>query len=268
MLKRAHWIGVAGVALIAPLAGVLHAGCQSTCELDSDCPQGTFCFLGPGQCAQAVPLGFCTDIADHCTAAAVPVCGCDNRTYLNACVASRNGQAQATSAACVNSPCLTNGDCQKDEVCSFTTVGICPGEGVSGSCVVKPTKCEDSLSAVCGCDGKTYQNVCEMQKAGVSELSATACSCQDNSQCGADQFCSFGGTAGSGCLGGAPMGTCAFRPKSCSTDVQEVCGCDGNTYQNGCLASKAGTNVAFMTACTASMLPDAGADGGDGGDGG
>ena len=272
MLKRAHWFAVGGVALIVPLAGVLHAGCQPTCTQDSECPSGTFCFLGPGQCAQPVPLGFCTDISEKCTAAAVPVCGCDNNTYVNACAASQHGQSAATMAACVPSPCGSASDpCPKGQFCQFTTTGTCQGQGVAGSCVVSPLTCQDTFQPVCGCDGKTYRNLCEMQKAGVSQLAPTGCSCQDNSQCGADQFCSFaiiGVGNVTGCLATAPVGACSPRPTSCSQLQQLVCGCDGNTYTNACIASQAGVNVALSGACTAAVLPDGGADGGDAGDGG
>jgi Kazal-type serine protease inhibitor domain len=269
MSKRAYWFGVGGVALILPLAGVLHAGCQATCEQDTDCPSGTFCFIGPDQCATPVPLGFCTDISQECTHATVTVCGCDNKTYLNACVASQKGQSYAATGACIAASCMSNADCgESDEVCAFTGVGICAGEGVTGSCVTIPTKCDDNFSPVCGCDGKTYQNVCDMQRAHTSELSAGGCSCQYNSQCGSGQFCNFnpGGAAnGSNCLASSPIGECTPMPTSCSPLEEPVCGCDGNTYPNGCVASMQGVNVAIAGACTSALLPDAGADGGDGG---
>jgi Kazal-type serine protease inhibitor domain len=44
-------------------------------------------------------------------------------------------------------------------------------------------------------------------------------------------------------------GRCEVRPRSCSSVYRPVCGCDGISYQNECLARSAGTSVARSTAC-------------------
>jgi hypothetical protein len=267
MSKRAYWFGVGGVALILPLAGVLHAGCQATCEQDTDCPSGTFCFIGPTDCASPVPEGFCTDISEICTKASVPVCGCNNKTYDNACLASQAGQAIASMSACAAAPCGASSEvCPKGQVCQFPNIGICPGQGVTGSCVTPLTSCGDALSLVCGCDGKTYDNLCEMQQAGASELTPGGCPCLDNTQCAANQFCALtiaGVINIGGCLEGDPVGTCSPMPTSCSLiQTMPVCGCDGNSYINGCVASQAGVNVALTGDCPPGVLADGGTDGG------
>ena len=94
---------------------------------------------------------------------------------------------------------------------------------------------------------------------------AGGCLCEDNSQCVSEKglFCNFnpgGAVTGSGCIGSSPTGQCTPMPTSCSQIQSPVCGCDGNTYGNGCIASQAGVNIAISTgACPAGVGP---ADGG------
>ena len=51
------------------------------------------------------------------------------------------------------------------------------------------------------------------------------------------------------CPGPAQQGVCTPRPQICPNVVIPVCGCDGKTYANGCVAARAGTSVAHQGAC-------------------
>ncbi len=78
---------------------------------------------------------------------------------------------------------------------------------------------------------------------------ASAGTCTANDQCGADEFCaSLFGECGK-------AGKCEARPKECVEHghpiVKPMCGCDGKTYDNACLAAVAGVNVDHEGACAA-----------------
>ena len=68
-------------------------------------------------------------------------------------------------------------------------------------------------------------------------------SCITSNDCAAGEYCEKTET---GCEAG---GTCVQDLLSCPQIVAEVCGCDGITYTNGCLARKAGASVLYPAPC-------------------
>ena len=79
--------------------------------------------------------------------------------------------------------------------------------------------------------------------------------CTTNEQCGANEFCSklFDSCGESG--------LCEPRPTDCSehghTHIKIVCGCDGKTYDNFCLAALAGVNIKSEGKCPEPAAPPA-----------
>jgi hypothetical protein len=79
------------------------------------------------------------------------------------------------------------------------------------------------------------------------EEEPVACGGWNPEPCPDGQFCNFPIESYCGFADGS--GVCEAIPDACIAQSEPVCGCDGNTYDNACLANAAGVSVKEEHAC-------------------
>jgi hypothetical protein len=224
------------------------------------CPADQFCDIPPEAiCGAADGTGVCRTKPSACTLEYAPVCGCDGMTYGTACAAASAGVSVASKGECgapSGGVCGTRGaaPCADNEYCAFTLDAQCGAADAPGKCAKKPDACTLQLAEVCGCDGKTYGNECTANSMGTAVAHTGACETGGSMcggfagvQCTGNQYCNF--PIATNCGSGDQAGQCADKPTACTKELHEVCGCDGKTYGNPCMAASAGTAIQKDGAC-------------------
>lgn len=245
-----------------------------TCTFDGDCAVGEYCKLEDGACFEPSFMhemleGTCTKKAEECYEVYAPVCGCDSKTYGNDCEAAAAGVSVGSLGECPAPPppppptvgCYENTDCNAGQFCKLQE-GECLAQPYSfapieGVCAEMPEGCPEYAEVVCGCDGETYSNPCFADGAGTSVAHHGFCTiapppasdCFNDQQCGADQFCKLSTGACKLPTTDIQQGKCTDRPEGCIELWSPVCGCDGKTYGNDCVAESAGVSVASLGEC-------------------
>ena len=242
---------------------VNHAGqCLTTaaCSSNLDCGDALFCDFDNAiaACGAGGAMGICRPRPQLCPDVVDPVCGCDGRTYGNACEAAAAGVDVASAGACTGARmCLQTAlNCGSAQYCDYSP-NSCGANGASGQCSQRPQTCPLLYRPVCGCDAATYGNACEAARAGVDVAQegecATVARCGGllGGQCQPEQFCDWEPNS---CGAADQEGICRPRPQGCPDVYQPVCGCDGNTYGNSCEAAARGLDVASEGACNGARV--------------
>lgn len=141
--------------------------------------------------------------------------------------------------------------CAAGLTCIFPT-GECGATDKGGLCVAVNDACDEIYAPVCGCDGKTYPNECDAHRAGASVQSiglcaGDPCDIRGGGPCAAGLACIH---PIEGACGAADVsGKCMAPPENCATISDPVCGCDGKTYGNECMANTEGVSAKSKGAC-------------------
>ena len=99
-----------------------------------------------------------------CTKELHEVCGCDDKTYGNPCLAAAAGTSIAKDGACQSGgggkTCggLLGEGCPSGEFCNYPESASCGAADQTGTCAPKTQFCTADYTPVCGCDTKTYGN--------------------------------------------------------------------------------------------------------------
>jgi Cys-rich repeat protein len=155
---------------------------------------------------------------------------CDPMPCVNYCATGFHRDNQGCLSECTcNEGCAADADCPQDYTCDH---GVCRKQDPCPQCS------HEQYVPVCGADGNTYANTCELECAGVALAHQGTCG---QNLCTSDADC----PAGMRCENGVCLAAC-----DCSGEPYDpVCGTDRVTYSNNCERQCAGAGLDHLGEC-------------------
>lgn len=225
----------------APVANMCGARLGDTCASDEYCH-----FELTAICGWADATGICQPKPEACTQIYSPVCGCNDQTYGNSCMAANAGMGVATVGECEpqapfcggfgNIQCPDGLECVDDpnDGCDVNNGGAdcggmcvepapvvdscadsCGGQSQSGSCY-----CDDVCEGYGDCCADIDDQCSEPERVPASGM----CVKNSNDECQTDSDCNAGGCGGELCFN--PAVSSGISTCECTTPTQvDGCGC-------------------------------------------
>ncbi|XP_076328006.1 agrin-like isoform X3 [Tachypleus tridentatus] len=194
---------------------------KGVCDLkgpchDFECHSGAMCVV-----KKEKPVCECPT----CSEEFQPVCGSDGILYSNPCKLKKESCERRT-----NIEIVYDGRCDRCENKRCEYYAVCEDDGNGGAKCVCPQACVQLESPVCGNDGETYRNECELKVAACNKkqyikvVSKGPCDLCKNVHCKNGARCE--------------NAQCVC-PSECPNTYEPVCANDGSSYTNECEMRKA-----------------------------